>query len=979
MEPNVRNLQLNFTGTAEESGYSLAGACGQTVPFISYDDDESDFWDDGDDNFEEPDYETSLAGVVLEVAKRLMETLESEQQNMEEQAQVGEVFLQFASELCQVYKTYCSTYSVEVLPLLKKYESCEAATEELGRLAQELHLKRPHLLTLNTALIKPVQRILKYPLYLSKLMESTESSHPDYCNLHKALVCLEEASRDVNEYTRSLNLVYKYRGDVDHSLHAKMRRVSLHSIAKKSARMSTIFSQKLGIISKTSSTEFDEVVVHFRSIERAAEVLVTEVTSLLEAVRARHTEEMLLSEGLVDLLPNVRHVQAIQEATLDSCNRALRMFDYEIQERVLQPATQVVTLCGAPARLIHKRHHKKLDYDAAQARVQLTSDTNIANAENDDEDVQAIREYQSLHTLLMEELPILTQHATKILTLATRSLAASRLYLQGHLAKLYLTLAQDPLLGYISLKEAQERAKQQVEQLRLLLPHDYQKKHTKEHRTGKTLDVTKVKAKARLSLLDVRGKELLQARTSAPAPHSSYQFVPSRGRKSYPANTLHRETDKGNKRSSLPVDYLRNVTIGLRGPQHTTWYTPVKGTSEFKNARDIINSYPVDSLYLVKEAHTATQDNEITLQPLQVVALLKKADPSGGTTRWVIDDGENVGLVRPSCLRPLETPNEWNETNTAAPLNILPTAASRKSQHLQGRQGLHPESQFKNSPSIRSPVSGSQLQVLSPVSGSQSQVLNPVSGSKSQVLSPVSGSQSQVLSPVSGSKSQVLNPVSGSKSQVLNPVSGSKSQVLSPVSGSKSQVLNPVSGSQSQVLSPVSGSQSQVLSPVSGSQSQVLSPVSGSQSQVLSPVSGSQSQELFSHSPASHPQFSQTTTNPSHHYPHTPRSPGSRSLSIARRATSSDNSDIGDDDDTDKTTGNNICDEQQIGEYSAYNDQEYVVLYNFEGSDEKQLDLHRGQLVQAICRESPDWWYVEDAHGNQGYVPATYLHKSEGS
>ncbi|KAK8739644.1 hypothetical protein OTU49_003446, partial [Cherax quadricarinatus] len=261
--------------------------------------DESDFWDDGDDNFEEPDYETSLAGVngeqdqrkkqlrearlremlateeeyvrdletlllvvnltsaktsfraidfsvllgniqeVLEVAKRLMETLESEQQNMEEQAQVGEVFLQFASELCQVYKTYCSTYSVEVLPLLKKYESCEAATEELGRLAQELHLKRPHLLTLNTALIKPVQRILKYPLYLSKLMESTESSHPDYCNLHKALVCLEEASRDVNEYTRSLNLVYKYRGDVDHSLHAKMRRVSLHSIAKKSARMST--------------------------------------------------------------------------------------------------------------------------------------------------------------------------------------------------------------------------------------------------------------------------------------------------------------------------------------------------------------------------------------------------------------------------------------------------------------------------------------------------------------------------------------------------------------------------------------------------------------------------------------------------------------------------------------------------------------------------------------------------------------------
>lgn len=42
--------------------------------------------------------------------------------------------------------------------------------------------------------------------------------------------------------------------------------------------------------------------------------------------------------------------------------------DYEVQQRVEQPAAQIAALCVAPARLIQKRHHKKLDYDVNMAR-----------------------------------------------------------------------------------------------------------------------------------------------------------------------------------------------------------------------------------------------------------------------------------------------------------------------------------------------------------------------------------------------------------------------------------------------------------------------------------------------------------------------------------------------------------------------------------------------------------------------------------
>ena len=55
---------------------------------------------------------------------------------------------------------------------------------------------------------------------------------------------------------------------------------------------------------------------------------------------------------------------------------------------------------------------------------------------------QAKGNYEALNTQLMMELPILTSSGKELLILATRSLVAARMYLQGHLAKLYLQLAQ---------------------------------------------------------------------------------------------------------------------------------------------------------------------------------------------------------------------------------------------------------------------------------------------------------------------------------------------------------------------------------------------------------------------------------------------------------------------------------------------------------------------------------------------------------
>ena len=57
-------------------------------------------------------------------------------------------------------------------------------------------------LTLFSFLIKPIQRICKYPLLLRDLLKSTEESHPDHENLVKSLQKIEEVVAYVNDRKR---------------------------------------------------------------------------------------------------------------------------------------------------------------------------------------------------------------------------------------------------------------------------------------------------------------------------------------------------------------------------------------------------------------------------------------------------------------------------------------------------------------------------------------------------------------------------------------------------------------------------------------------------------------------------------------------------------------------------------------------------------------------------------------------------------
>lgn len=61
-------------------------------------------------------------------------------------------------------------------------------------------------INLGSFLIKPVQRVMRYPLLLMELLGATPESHHDRPQLTEALLAIKEINVNINEYKRRKDL-----------------------------------------------------------------------------------------------------------------------------------------------------------------------------------------------------------------------------------------------------------------------------------------------------------------------------------------------------------------------------------------------------------------------------------------------------------------------------------------------------------------------------------------------------------------------------------------------------------------------------------------------------------------------------------------------------------------------------------------------------------------------------------------------------
>lgn len=121
---------------------------------------------------------------------------------------------------------------------------------------------------MTTTIVRPIQRCLKYPLFIAELLKLLPITHIDHPKLLEAKKQMDGLVKKMNESKRRKELMKKYRDDPNQdSLVDKLSKFNLHSIQKKSNRLKYRLVASIGFANKPDP-EFTSMLSELNSAER---------------------------------------------------------------------------------------------------------------------------------------------------------------------------------------------------------------------------------------------------------------------------------------------------------------------------------------------------------------------------------------------------------------------------------------------------------------------------------------------------------------------------------------------------------------------------------------------------------------------------------------------------------------------------------------------------------------------------------------
>ncbi|XP_038176368.1 dynamin-binding protein isoform X2 [Arvicola amphibius] len=348
--------------------------------------------------------------IVIKVSKQLLAALEISDA-------VGPVFLDHRDELEGTYRVYCQNHD-EAISLLEVYEKDEKIQKHLqDSLADLKSLYNEwgctNYINLGSFLIKPVQRIMRYPLLLMELLNSTPESHPDKVPLTSAVLAVKEINVNINEYKRRKDLVLKYRKGDDDSLMEKISRLNIHSIIKKSNRVSSHLKHLTGFAPQLKDEVFEETEKNFRMQERLIKSFIRDLSLYLQHIRESACVKVVAAMSMWDLCMERGHHDLEQFEKVHRCisDQLFTRFKERTERLVISPLNQLLSMFTGPHKLVQKRFDKLLDFYNCTERAEKLKDKKTL------EELQSARNnYEALNAQLLDELPKFQQYAQSLFT-----------------------------------------------------------------------------------------------------------------------------------------------------------------------------------------------------------------------------------------------------------------------------------------------------------------------------------------------------------------------------------------------------------------------------------------------------------------------------------------------------------------------------------------------------------------------------------
>ncbi|KAJ3093225.1 hypothetical protein HK102_000026 [Quaeritorhiza haematococci] len=375
--------------------------------------------------------------VLIDTSRELLQVLEAATADSREEW-IGEAFLQMMRKIEEVYCEYCK-HNEAAMARLGEFASpeCPPTIQQFLKQCQLQLQGRTGAWDLASLVIKPVQRVLKYPLLIKQLLKETPPTHTDYPQLSRAAREIDLVADKINEVKRRKDIVERY-------VEGKGSSSVIHGISKKFTRGTEKLKQATGINSDvTVDPLYDAVMERLELQHRQILKLRDELSNWIKAVKDAVEVQETMSGSFEDvyamdnttpshLLPTIlEYRKACSRLSLGVWKSA----ETKVKSTILPHLEALLTRFRDPFLVAKKRDQKLLDFD--RARTLRAKGEDVEKALQDSADA-----YVAINDQLVEEIP-------KFLVLVGKAVDAVVAMIAGVQAEVYNDLKEnfEPLHG----------------------------------------------------------------------------------------------------------------------------------------------------------------------------------------------------------------------------------------------------------------------------------------------------------------------------------------------------------------------------------------------------------------------------------------------------------------------------------------------------------------------------------------------------
>ena len=397
----------------------------------------------------------------------------------DEPDRVGQAFLKLMPRIEQVYSGYCSRHEASMSrlqDLLSSQPKVAAFINECTQVARAY----TNAWDLSSLLIKPVQRVLKYPLLLSQILASTSSKHPDMDSLAAASVEIQKVADNINEVKKRKDLVEQIVSGKSAKRTTSQR--MQHGATKKLLRRQEKVKQLvLGPADDVlaDDEQYKALVVQFRQLEKAVATFARRCTLWSTSVRDAHVAQIRLLDRwcctyAVDEVTAGTEAESRVRAFMHLVERTFlsgfwTQLDSEIRTSMTPALQRIAALFVLPQSVIAKRNDREPEYTRYRSEI-----TRGGPKPADKKLTESATAFIALHTQLMNELPQFNYGVQTLLDLCIESLSRTQAsyYLRVHRALIdfWQSFGPESNSDIIQNEETDERSMRHLNPVKIFWP-----------------------------------------------------------------------------------------------------------------------------------------------------------------------------------------------------------------------------------------------------------------------------------------------------------------------------------------------------------------------------------------------------------------------------------------------------------------------------------------------------------------------------